>query len=148
MGKLRIALAVSVILNLFLAGALVAGLVSLHKGGRMINAGSLRVAGAELPVAERRQFRKALREARRSMSPTIAEARRMKAQAAALLRQPTIDQAAVNAALDRARSDDTAIRAAVERQAVSFAATLPASDRAKLADAMTRRADRAPPGAR
>ena len=42
MGKLRIALIVSVILNLFLAGALVAGIVSVRSGSRMINAGSLR----------------------------------------------------------------------------------------------------------
>lgn len=146
MSKMRIALAVSVLLNLFLAGALVAGTVLLRSGGRMINAGSLRIAGAELPVGERRPFRVALREARRAVHPTILTSRAAKAEAAVLLRQPAIDQTAVIAALDRARAADMAVRAAVERRAVAFAATLPPSDRAKLADAMQRRAIRTGPG--
>ena len=147
MGKLRIAIAVSVVLNLFLAGALVAGIVSLRTADSMINAGSLRVAGAELPPSERRPFRMALREARLSMRPTIVLARAAKAEAAALLRQTKVDQTAVNASLDQARAADMAVRTAVERRAVAYAATLPPADRAKLADAMQRRADngRQPP---
>lgn len=144
MGKLRIAILVSVALNLFLAGALVAGFVSLRTGSRMINAGSLRIAGAELPKSERRPFRMALREARRSMHRTITQARAAKAEAASLLRQPALDQTAIVAALDRARAADMAVRAVVERRAVAFAATLTPADRAKLADAMQRRADRLP----
>ena len=142
MSKLRIALIVSVLLNLFLAGALIAGALSIRSGGRMINAGSLRIAGAELPQAERQPFRAALREARRAMRPTVIEARGAKARAADLLRQPVVDQPAVMAALDQARTADMAVRAAVERRAVAYAATLPAADRAKLAEAMTRRAER------
>jgi uncharacterized membrane protein len=79
------------------------------------------------------------------MRPTIVQARTAKAEAALLLRQPVLDQAAVVAALDRARAGDMAVRAAVERRAVAFAATLTQSDRAKLADAMQRRAGRVPP---
>ncbi|WP_420136481.1 periplasmic heavy metal sensor [Sphingomonas sp.] len=140
MSKVRIALAASIVVNLFLAAALVAGIVSLNGRTRMINAGSLRVAGAELSKAERRQFRMTLRDARRSMRPTIAESRGAKAQAALLLRQPSVDEAAVNAALDRARDADSRVRAAVERSAVHYAAALPITERNKLADAMTRRA--------
>lgn len=145
MGRLRIAIAVLVVLNLFLAGALIAGIVSLRTGGRMINAGSLRIAGDELPRAERRPFRMALREARRAMGPAITESRAAKAATAALLRRPSVDEAAVNSALDRARIADMAVRAAVERRAVAYAATLPPADRAKLADAVARRADKARP---
>lgn len=145
MGKLRIALAASIILNLFLAGALIAGVISLRSGGRMINAGSMRIAGAELPLSERRPFRRALREARRAMRPTLVEARTAKAEAAMLLRQRVIDQTAVVAALDRARVADMAVRAAVERRAVAYAATLPPADRAKLADAIQRRASKVRP---
>ena len=132
MGRLRIALVVSIILNLFLAAALVAGIISVRSGDRMINAGSLRIAGAELPRAERRPFRMALREARRSMRPALLEARAARVEAAALLR-PTerSTRAAVVAALDRARSAEVAVRAAVERRAVAYAATLPPADRAK-----------------
>ncbi|WP_242187147.1 periplasmic heavy metal sensor [Sphingomonas sp. CARO-RG-8B-R24-01] len=145
MGKLRIVLAASIILNLFLAGALVAGIISLRSGARMINAGSMRIAGAELPLSERRPFRTALRQVRRAMHPTLVEARTAKAEAAMLLRQPVVDQTAVTAALDRARVADMAVRAAVERRAVVYAATLPTEDRGKLADAIQRRASKGRP---
>jgi uncharacterized membrane protein len=141
MRALRIALIGSVLLNLFLAGALIAGAVWLQSGPRMIMAGSLKIAGAELPDAERRPFREALRDARRVMRPTIDESRAAKAQAAALLRQPDPDPRAILAALERVRVADAAIRAAVEQRAVAYAVTLPPAARAKLADAMTRRAD-------
>lgn len=145
MSRLRIALLMSVILNLFLVGALVAGVISLRSGARMINAGSLRIAGAELPAAERRPFRVALRQARRAMRPVLLDARAAKVEAAKLLRQPKFDQAAMVDALDRARAADMAVRSAVERRAVVYAATLPPNDRAKLADAMQRRAEKARP---
>ncbi|MGU3391864.1 periplasmic heavy metal sensor [Sphingomonas sp. M1A8_2b] len=144
--KLRIGLLASVILNLFLAGALVAGYAWLRTDGRLLNAGSLRIAGAELSAAARRPFRQALRQARQAMGPTIAVSRTAKAEAAALLRQDPVNQAAVIAALDRARSADMTVRAAVERRAVAFAAGLPVADRAKLAEAVERRAGRAIPG--
>lgn len=147
MSRLHLAIVLSLVFNLFLAAALVAGIVTLRTGGRMIAAGSLRVAGAELPPTERRQFRMALRETRRSMRPTIGAARAAKAEAASLLQQPNLDQAAVNAALDRARVADMAVRTAVERRAVAFAATLPPTERAKLANAMNRRAGKAVPAA-
>lgn len=145
MGKLRISLIASIMLNLFLAGALAAGAVSLRSGARMINAGSLRIAGAELPRAERRAFRSALRDARHAVRPLVLQARAHRIAAARLLRQPVIDQAAVVGALDRARAADMAVRAAVERRAVAYAATLPPADRAKLADAMERRAAKVRP---
>lgn len=145
MKKLQIALAASIVLNLFLAGALIAGLVSLRTGSRMINAGSLRIAGSELPRAIRKPFRAALRQARRSMRPTIMQARAAKSEAAALLRQPRVDQPAVMAALDRARVADMAVRATVEARAVAYAATLTPDDRAMVADAIERRAVRTPP---
>jgi uncharacterized membrane protein len=144
MNKLRIALMASVILNLFLAGALIAGYVSLRTGSRMINAGALRIAGAELPVAVRKPFRTALRETRQSMRPTIVKSRAAKAEAAALLNQPMVDQAAVMASLDRARVADMAVRAAVERRAVAYAASMPPADRATLANAMQWHAEKVP----
>jgi len=147
MTKLRLGLIASIILNLFLAGALVGGYASLRTGKRMLNAGSLRIAGAELPASERRPFRQALREARQTQRASIVASRTAKARAAAMLREASVDQAAVLAELDRARAADMTVRAAVERRAVLFAARLPAADRAKLADAMERRAKRRAPGA-
>ena len=147
MNKLRTAVAVSIVLNLFLAGALLAGYVSLQTGSRMINAGSLRIAGSELPASIGKPFRIALRQTRRSVRPMIIQARAAKVRAASLLRQPVIDQAAVIASLDQARAADMAVREAVERRAVAYAASLPPADRATLADAMQRRAERTPPAA-
>jgi uncharacterized membrane protein len=144
MTRLRIAMVASVALNLFLAGALVAGFIAMRNTGRMINAGALRIAGAELPASERRPFRLALHEARNAMHASIVDSLQAKAKAAQLLRQPIVDQTAVMAALDRARSDDIAVRAAIERRAVAFAATLPLADRATLADVVNRRAQQVP----
>lgn len=111
----------------------------------MINAGSLRVAGAELPRDERRAFRSALREARQSMMTTIKDGRKAREQAAALLGQPQLNQAALSAALARIRTDDLTVRAGVEERAVAFAATLPPPDRARLAQAMIARDERQGP---
>lgn len=147
MSKMRLGLVASLVLNLFLAAALVAGYASLRTGKRMLNAGSFRIAGAELPAGERRPFRRALRQTRLAMRPTIVASRTAKMQAAALLRQPVVDQTAVLVALDRARVADVAVRAAVERRAVAFAATLPVADRVRLADAMERRGRKGAPGA-
>lgn len=147
MAKLRIAVACSVLFNMFLIGALVAGLISLRRDGPRLNGRPLRMAGAELPVAERRSFRAALREVRRSMRPTVQQAQDAKARAATLLERQTLNQSAINAALDEARTADFAVRAAVEKRAVAFAMTLPVSDRATLAQAMKRRTDRKRPAA-
>ena len=141
---LTIALALSLIANLFLGGALVGGAAWLEGRPGTIAAGSLRVAGSELSPAERRGFRVALREARRSVHPLLEDGRRARAEAATLLRQPVLDQAALDAALARVRSDDLAVRTAVEQRAVAFAASLKPEDRARLADAMVRRNERRP----
>lgn len=141
MKTIRVLLVVSLLLNLFLAGALIGGAAWLHGRQPMIQAGSLRIAGAELAPAQRRAFRATLHETRRSMRPVIQQSRAAKREAADLLRQPVVDQAAVLAALARARSADTAVRAAVEQSAVAFTATLPPADRARVADAMVDRAD-------
>lgn len=140
MARFRIALIVSVILNLFLAGALAGGALWLRGGAPMIRAGSLRIAGDELPSDRRAAFRHALREARVSVRPTILRSRAAKREAARLLRAPTPDPAGILAALAEARTADMTVRAAVEARAVAFAATLPPADRARLADAMQRRA--------
>ena len=147
MSKLHFRLVASVVLNLFLAGALIAGYASLRTGKRMLNAGSLRIAGAELPASEQRSFRQALRQARQTQRSSIVASRIAKIRAAALLREATVNQSAVVAELDRARVADMIVRAAVERRAVAFTANLRTSDRAKLADAMERRAKRRMPGA-
>lgn len=139
MARLRGVLIASVLLNLFLAGALVGGAAWLRGGHRMIAAGALRIAGSELPRAERHAFRARLRAARDAVRPLIAESSAAKAQAARSLALPTADIAATKAALAKARADDIRVRAAVEDRAVDFAATLQQSDRQRIADALVGR---------
>lgn len=132
-------LSISIALNIFLLGSVGGAAFWYAHGERMIIAGSLRVAGSELPVEERSAFRKSLREARRALAGRQAEAREARAHAVELLRQPTLDATAVAAALDQARSAELAIRSAIETRALDFVKTLPADDRKVLADAIERR---------
>jgi uncharacterized membrane protein len=144
MRDLRFALAASVVLNLFLVGAVAGGILVFRVRSPMILAGSLRVAGAELPNAEAKEFRAALQATRRSMRGPLLDGRSALGDAARLMREPTLDRTGMLGALDRARTADMAIRAAVEARAVEFIATLPPVDRTRLADAVQRRADRRP----
>jgi len=141
MRKLHIALVVSLLANLFLASVVVGGTAWLKTRHPVIAAGSLRIAGAELPLDKRRAFRAALRETRVSMRPTGIAAREARGTAAILLRQPVLDQAALATALGQLRTADFAMRTAMETRAIAFAATLQPEDRARLAQAMERRAD-------
>ncbi len=136
---LKIVCTVSILLNIFLAAAVVGGLVWLSASQPMIAAGSIRLAGAELPLAESHAFRTALRETRHEIRPVILARSQARADAAALLRAPELDQAALTAALARARAADMVMREHLEARAVSFAATLPPTDRAKLAEGLLKR---------
>lgn len=138
---LWIALAASVVLNLFLGAALIGGATALHVRQAMMGPRSLRVAGAELPKAERRGLRHALRDSRRSAATQIDEASAARERAAILLQQPTLDRTALDAELARARRADMAVRASMEAGAISYIAGLPHADRVKLAEAMRRRSN-------
>lgn len=139
MRSLRLGLAASLVLNVFLLAAIGGGLVWLANRPGMIFAGSMRVAGSELPPAESRAFRQTLRDTRLSLHETVVDARKARREAIDLLRQPKLDQQALSAALERLRAADMHMRTEVERSAVTFAATLPPEDRMKLADAMEER---------
>ncbi len=140
---LKILCAVSILLNIFLLGAAIGGAVWVRARHPMIGAGSIRVAGSDLPRDERRAFRRALRDARLEMRPTAMAGRQARDDAATLLNAPTLDQAKLGNALSRIRAADIAIRAHVEARAISFAATLPPADRAKLAQGIEQRRARA-----
>lgn len=136
---LKIVCAVSILFNIFLVAGVVAGAARLHGRRGMITAGLFRTAGAGLPDAQRDSFRRQMHEARTQMAPLIATGRQARADAATLLRAPTLDQTALAAALARAREADTAVRTGMEMRAIAFAASLPQADRAKLAQDLERR---------
>lgn len=139
---LKIICVVSILLNIFLLGAAIGGAAWVKARHPMIGVGSIRVAGSALPPDERRAFRQALREARLEMRPTAMAGRQARAEAAALLSAPTLDQAKLADALARIRAADVAIRAHVEERAIAFAAMLPPDERAKLAEGIERRRPR------
>lgn len=134
---LKFLCAISILLNIFFLAATVAGASWLH--ARQQGGGSIRAAGATLPGEQRRAFRRTVREARQEMRPAVAAEWRARRQAAALLRAPTIDEAALETALAEIRTEDIAVRAHVEARLAGFIATLPADARAALAESLARR---------
>jgi uncharacterized membrane protein len=142
MTKMRTVLGLSVALNLFLLGAIGGGVAWMNFGPRMIPAGSLRVAGSELPADQRRAFRQALRQARASMNEQLLTARQARAAAAELVKAAELDQAALRVVLEEARNADFKVRSAVEEEALNFVATLSQDDRRRLADAIDARNER------
>lgn len=138
---LKIMLAISLMLNIFLVSAVIGGAAWIQ-ARRPAVTGSIRAAGAQLPPDQRRNFRQALRDARREMQSTVAAGRKAREDAATLLSAPTLDPAALAAALARARASDLAVRAHVEDRAVTVAVTLSQADRAMLAQGVLRKSDR------
>ncbi|TPL73302.1 periplasmic heavy metal sensor [Mesorhizobium sp. B2-3-13] len=129
----------SVVLNVFLAGALAGGAVWI-RSGKSGQGYSLEAAGGRLPDQERMLFRKALREVRRESRQAILDGQQARREAADLLRQPVVDTAALAAALERARNADIAVRTRLEQRIIEFAAAGSAADRAVLAEGLARRA--------
>ncbi len=137
---LKIVCAVSLLLNIFLVGGLAGGALWWRTMRPLIGAGSIRMAGSELSSSQRRAFRTALREERKTLRPTIVAGRQARLDAAALLRAPTLDQAALGGALARVRDADFLLRSKLEDRAIRFVATLPADERLRLAEGLERRA--------
>ncbi|AEH84581.1 MULTISPECIES: periplasmic heavy metal sensor [Mesorhizobium] len=133
----------SVVLNVFLAGALAGGAVWI-RSGKPAQGYSLEAAGGRLPDQERMLFRKALREVRRESRDIILDGQQARREAADLLRQPVLDTAALSAALERARNADITVRTRLEQRIIEFAAAGSADERSVLAEGLTRRAGQQP----
>ncbi|WP_027060933.1 periplasmic heavy metal sensor [Mesorhizobium loti] len=128
----------SVVLNVFLAGALAGGAVWI-RSGKSGQGYSLEAAGGRLPDQQRMLFRKALREIRRESRDIILDGQQARREAADLLRQPVLDTAALSAALERARNADITVRTRLEQRIIEFAAAGSADDRNVLAEGLARR---------
>ncbi|WP_296745408.1 periplasmic heavy metal sensor [Mesorhizobium sp.] len=135
--------AASLVLNVFLIGALAGGAGWLI--GRSNPGYSLESAGGQLPTDDRKAFRQALREVRRESRQIIVDGQQARRDAANLLQQPTLDTAALAAALERARNADVAIRAKLEQRIVEFAASSSLDDRRLLAEGLVRHVGRQRP---
>jgi len=126
------------VLNTFLIGALAGGGLTWIRNSRA-PIGAMPLGAEQLPSGQRKALRAALNEARKEEHQTILDAQQAKVDAASILGQPTLDAAALSAALARARNADVGLRAKLEQRAVDFAATLSYDERRALAESMIRR---------
>lgn len=136
--RLKIVLAISILLNLFALGAGVGAVlmwsrVTAKPAASVVHRRPIRRAGDALPPAEREQFRRVIRATARDARPIRLKAQESRRDAASLFIQPRFDAAAVNAALTGARSADFALRSRLETAVVEFASRLPVQDRTALA---------------
>ena len=139
--RLKVALAVSVLVNVFLLGAIGGGGYRWYAVERQAAAQprGLRFAADGLEAEQRRQFLQGLRAARRAAGADVDAARDGRHQVEQLLRQPQFERDALAAALARTREADAAVRARLESSVVDFAATLSPEERQTLADALVQR---------
>lgn len=143
MNGMKIALIVSICLNVFVLGAVAGGLVLLLQRGQVAvqAAGTqlaatpaaprppLAQAAAALPAPSQQAFRKSLRQTRQDLAPAVAQGAADRAELVRLLGQPQLDRDAIDAALDKARQDDLGQRQKVEAAVVDFVATLNPQER-------------------
>lgn len=139
---LAIGLAISLILNVFIVGAL-AGAVGQrmrmdrpHRPPMMPAGNPLMRAGAGLPEDVREAYFKRMREEGAASRPYMQEARAARAEAADVFAAPTFDKAAAAAALAKSRAAETAARERLEAAVVDFAAALPPEQRQELAQGL------------
>jgi uncharacterized membrane protein len=138
-----ILLAASLLVNVFAAGAIGGGLLMLARPGiwRSVTAAAprpIRVAGESLPPPDRGRFRQAMQQVIKDNRDLPRTARESRQAAAELFVRPHFDEAAVSAALDRARNADVQLRVRLEAAAVDFAATLPLEERILLVQGLER----------
>lgn len=143
--KLVIALLASLAVNLFLIGL---GVGAWALGPRLMQPTPVVVQGPGRPPLPfwataralspqyRPAFNAVLRKALLATMPDVREARAIKRRAFDGMASGDFDAARVSADLDRARNLEFGARSRLERDMVAFSATLPADERANLAEAM------------
>ncbi|HEX3140183.1 MAG TPA: periplasmic heavy metal sensor [Rhizobacter sp.] len=141
-------LVVSLLVNLFLVGGIAGGTwrwwVTQGPGSVAAQPRGLRFAAEELSPERQRAYRMGLREARHEAAAAVQAAREGREQVLQLLAAPTLDRAAVAAALARTREADAAVRSGYEARVVEFAATLSPAERQQLASGLARRSGLGP----
>ena len=133
-------LLVSVLLNVFLLGAVGGGLyhwrVSAKPVEAVVNQHGLRQAMVKLPQERRRELRQLLRYNRAESQPLIMAGRTARLGVIKQLEAPTLDRDVLVAELAKAREADMALRALVDTTLAQFASTLPQDERQKLVEAL------------
>ena len=129
--RMRVLLGVSLVLNLFVIGA-IAGVFILRQQlvARGVEADPVMHAADALPPARRDAYRAMMRTMLEGIRPGLRDARQVRHQAMLAIRAEPFDRALASANLARARADDAAARAEVEGAILTFAQTLPRDQRA------------------
>ncbi|WP_322016135.1 periplasmic heavy metal sensor [Paraburkholderia sp. J12] len=141
----------SVLLNVFLLGAIAGGAWRWFASQGEHQAApaqktALRFAADDLTPERQAQFVDALKDARREGKAYAREGRDDRRVVLDLLAAPQLDRAALDDALARTRAADTALRAQVESGVADFAATLTPEERVKFAESLRQRGQwRLPP---
>lgn len=135
-------LAISLAFNIFILGAAAGGgYIWLREDAALFaqKRPGLAAAARSLSPEERRAFRQAIQQARRSEADQIGKGRDSRAGLAELLSAPTLDRPAIDRTLEAIRNADMSVRAAVEKAVVDFAATLSPADRKTLVEGLENR---------
>jgi uncharacterized membrane protein len=140
----KIAIAVSLALNLFLVGSMVGVLVvglrafGEHAEVRRGRGPDLSAAFQALPESRRQAFREVMRAQALSAGPDLREAAAARRQATQLMAAEPYDAAAVSDALARARAADGRARARIDATLATRLAEFSPQERALFARVMTR----------
>lgn len=135
----KILLGVSLVLNLFVIGA-VAGVLIIRQQA-LARAGDPLMSAADALTPDRREaFRAMIGPTLLSLRPQLRDARMARHDAVARFQAQPFDRAAASADFARARADDAAARGQVEDALLDFAAKLPPDQRAAFAKGLTRSA--------
>ncbi len=140
--QLKIALGVSVALNLFAIGALASGAILGPRLAREEAPPPARVPMLQvvesLPEAQRDTVRQTLRENALAARPDFREARQARVEAVELASSPRFDRAVVTEALARSTAAEMRGRARLEQGALDMLEALPPEQRADLAPILTK----------
>jgi uncharacterized membrane protein len=144
--SLKIALAVSVALNLFAVAGGVTYVVNRDRIERRIEdqrrpgrEGPLAEVLADLDPAVRQRVRTSLRESALAARPEFEAARAARREAIDVAGQPTLDAARVESLLEQSRSAEMRGRTRLENGAVAVLATLTPEERKALAPILQRK---------
>ncbi|GAB7521359.1 periplasmic heavy metal sensor [Paraburkholderia sp. 2C] len=147
--SLKWALVASLVLNIFLLGAIAGGTYQWFASRPRAAAGvvptqaqaqtqphALRFAADQLSDERRQQFAQDLQQARRDGRTYVRSGREGRRDVLRLLGEAELNRPALDAALARTRNADEALRARVEQSVADFAASLSPQERAQFADSL------------
>lgn len=142
---LRIALAISLTVNVFLLGAAVGAWFwqPSSQSPRQQDQG-LAAAARALDPEKRQAFREMLSKARQDAQSDSQAARTARDTLARLLNEADLDRTSIEAALNTTRAADARVRARMEAAVIDFAAGLDPKDRAVLIDGLANRGQMLP----